>query len=145
MRCTTRACAMSTCRQRRSACGRRSTRVDKRHELRRSYLCPCNSHIGDSRILRVAVAGGCPTRPGSYEAAGELGAPPVNPSNPNSRPGRKVRSPLRQGRVIMDSIIVGIDVSKDRLDIALRPSGETFAVERNAAGLELLAVRLTAL
>lgn len=45
----------------------------------------------------------------------------------------------------MDSIIVGIDVSKDRLDVALRPSGEVFAVERNAAGLERLAVRLTAL
>jgi transposase len=45
----------------------------------------------------------------------------------------------------MDSIIVGIDVSKDRLDIALRPSGEAFAVERNAAGLELLAARLRAL
>lgn len=45
----------------------------------------------------------------------------------------------------MDSIIVGIDVSKDRLDIALRPSGEAFAVERNAAGLELLAARLSAL
>jgi transposase len=42
----------------------------------------------------------------------------------------------------MDNIIVGIDVSKDRLDIAVRPSGETFVVARNAAGLELLATRL---
>jgi transposase len=42
----------------------------------------------------------------------------------------------------MDSITVGIDVSKDRLDVAVRPSGEAFAVERNAAGLELLAARL---
>jgi transposase len=45
----------------------------------------------------------------------------------------------------MDSIIVGIDVSKDRLDVALRPSGEAFVVERNGAGLELLAARLGAL
>lgn len=45
----------------------------------------------------------------------------------------------------MDSVIVGIDVSKDRLDIALRPSGETFAVERKPAALELLAERLVAL
>jgi transposase len=44
----------------------------------------------------------------------------------------------------MDTIFVGIDVSKDRLDVALRPSGEAFAVERNAAGLELLAGRLAA-
>jgi transposase len=42
----------------------------------------------------------------------------------------------------MDNIIVGIDVSKDRLDVALRPSGEVFAVERNALGLERLVVRL---
>jgi transposase len=45
----------------------------------------------------------------------------------------------------MDSIIVGIDVSKDRLDVAMRPSGEVFVVERNAAGLEQLAVRLRGL
>ena len=42
----------------------------------------------------------------------------------------------------MDSIIVGIDVAKDRLDVAVRPSGEWFVVERNAAGLEQLTARL---
>ena len=42
----------------------------------------------------------------------------------------------------MDSLIVGIDVSKDRLDVALRPSGEAFDVPRNAAGLDALAERL---
>jgi transposase len=42
----------------------------------------------------------------------------------------------------MEKIIVGIDVSKDRLDVAVRPSGETFVVERNAAGLDLLVRRL---
>jgi transposase len=42
----------------------------------------------------------------------------------------------------MDSITVGIDVSKDRLDIAVRPSGEAFVVERSAAGLEQVVVRL---
>jgi transposase len=45
----------------------------------------------------------------------------------------------------MDRVIVGIDVSKDRLDIALRPSGETFVVERKPAALELLAEQLVAL
>ena len=45
----------------------------------------------------------------------------------------------------MENIIVGIDVSKDRLDVAVRPSGEVFAVERNAAGLERLVARLRAL
>ena len=42
----------------------------------------------------------------------------------------------------MDSIVIGIDVSKDRLDVAVRPSGEVFTVERNAAGLEKLVARL---
>ena len=45
----------------------------------------------------------------------------------------------------MEAISVGIDVSKDRLDVAVRPSGEAFAVERNAAGLEQLTARLNAL
>jgi transposase len=42
----------------------------------------------------------------------------------------------------MDMITVGIDVSKDRLDGAVCPSGEAFMVERDAAGLERLAARL---
>jgi transposase len=45
----------------------------------------------------------------------------------------------------MDSITVGIDVSKDCLDVAVRPSGEVFAIERNPAGLEQLTLRLGAL
>ena len=42
----------------------------------------------------------------------------------------------------MDIIAVGIDVSKDRLDVAVHPGGEAFVVERNGAGLEQLTVRL---
>jgi len=42
----------------------------------------------------------------------------------------------------MDIITVGIDVSKNRLDVAVRPSGEAFSVERNAGGLEQLVGRL---
>ena len=45
----------------------------------------------------------------------------------------------------MDRITVGIDVAKDRLDVAVRPSGEVVAVARDAAGLEELCRRLTAL
>lgn len=39
---------------------------------------------------------------------------------------------------------VGIDVSKDRLDVHLRPSGQTFAVPRDGPGLDQLLVRLRA-
>ena len=103
---------------------------------------PCNFHHRDSHSVGVAVMGGCPIPPGSLKTVGELGAPPVVPSNPNSRRGRRARSPIRQGRVAMDSITVGIDVSKNCLDVAVRPSGDVFVVERNAAGLEQLTARL---
>jgi len=39
-------------------------------------------------------------------------------------------------------ITVGIDVAKDRLDVALRPSGEVFIAERTPAGIEALIARL---
>lgn len=45
----------------------------------------------------------------------------------------------------MDIIAVGIDVSKDRLDVAVRPSGESFTVGRNGAGIDRLLDRLHAL
>lgn len=42
----------------------------------------------------------------------------------------------------MDALFVGIDVSKDRLDIHVHPVGEAFTVERNGAGLDALSQRL---
>lgn len=45
----------------------------------------------------------------------------------------------------MDAQHVGIDVSKDRLDVHAHPSGEAFSVARNGAGLAQLATRLRAL
>jgi transposase len=45
----------------------------------------------------------------------------------------------------MDAIFVGIDVSKDWLDVHVRPGGEAFAVARNGKGLEELVERLRAL
>jgi transposase len=45
----------------------------------------------------------------------------------------------------MDAIFVGIDVSKDRLDVHVRPSREAFAVTRDGRGLEELIDRLRAL
>jgi len=42
----------------------------------------------------------------------------------------------------MEPTYVGIDVSKDRLDVAVLPSGEAFAVGRHAAGLDDLLARL---
>jgi len=39
-------------------------------------------------------------------------------------------------------VFIGIDVAKDRLDIASRPAGETFALPRDESGLEQLIARL---
>ena len=45
----------------------------------------------------------------------------------------------------MDATVVGIDVSKDRLDVHVWPSGEAFAVARDADGISALAARLAPL
>ena len=42
----------------------------------------------------------------------------------------------------MEQVFVGVDVSKDRLDIHVRPSGESFDVSRNGEGLAILVDRL---
>lgn len=42
----------------------------------------------------------------------------------------------------MDAVVVGIDVSKDRLDVFVRPAGDAFAVSRDAVGLEAMVERL---
>jgi transposase len=44
----------------------------------------------------------------------------------------------------MDALYVGIDVSKDRLDVHAHPSGQAFAVARNGEGLAELIERLRA-
>jgi transposase len=53
------------------------------------------------------------------------------------------QSPLRQGWDKLD-IIVGIDVSKDRLDIAVAPSGWAFQVDNTHARIDALVWRLKA-
>jgi transposase len=43
------------------------------------------------------------------------------------------------------TIVVGIDVSKDRLDVCVRPIGEVFSVSRDATGIEVLIGRMAGL
>jgi transposase len=45
----------------------------------------------------------------------------------------------------MESAVVGIDISKDRLDVFILPSREAFAVARDGEGLETLVARLSGL
>jgi transposase len=42
----------------------------------------------------------------------------------------------------MDAVSIGIDVSKDRLDVHVLPAGESFSVARTGAGIDALASRL---
>src|SRR5713226_3814347 len=102
---------------------------------------PCNLNITGSAKIGGAVAGERPCDLRDAKPVGERGSSPAVPSNPNSRLGRS-RSPVAQGWDQMDAIYVGIDVSKDRLDVAVRPSGESFTVSRTGAGIDDLIERL---
>ena len=71
-------------------------------------------------------------------------------SNPNSRSHRVVpkarSSPDLQGRDIFmnDSTFVGIDVSKDSLDVALAPDAKPFEVTNDPDGIKIILDRLPA-
>ncbi len=105
---------------------------------------PCKSQITKPARVAGAVADGRPHHPGALKPVPQLGTPSAVPSNPNSREGRHA-SPIAQGGVKMEANFVGIDVSKDRLDVHVRPSGEGFVVERNGKGLKELVERLSSL
>lgn len=49
---------------------------------------------------------------------------------------------MEQASTAAEAVFVGIDVSKDRLDVAVLPSGEAFGVARTAEGLDALLERL---
>ena len=85
---------------------------------------------------------GSPQAPGATEPVKKHGAPSIGSAeNPNSRLGRHA-SPHMQGRVMEQPSVspnfVGIDVSKDRLDVHVRPAARAFSVPRDATGLERL-------
>src|SRR4051794_41933217 len=93
-------------------------------------------------MMLGAVAGERPLPLRDTKPVGERGSSPAVPSNPNSRLGRSKRSPLAQGWDRMDAIVVGIDVSKDRLDVAGGPRGGVFVIGRDAGGLGRVIQRL---
>ena len=72
---------------------------------------------------------------------GQRGVSPVVPYNPNSRLGRV--SPYAQERAMEPtSVYVGIDVSKDRLDVHVLPSEKSFGLARDDESLAAFAARL---
>src|SRR4051812_47441883 len=96
-------------------------------------------------MMLGAVAGERPLPLRDTKPVRERGSSPAVPSNPNSRLGRSSRSPLAQGWDRMDAIVIGIDVSKDRLDVHVLPGRDAFAVARDGAGLADLCARLVPL
>src|SRR5215470_3546785 len=95
---------------------------------------PCNLTSRASEIGDSGVAGERPKNLWVAEPARECVSSPAVPSNPNSRLGRG-RSPFVQGWDRIEGMVVGIDVSKDRLDVAVRPTGEGLVFKRTAAGI----------
>src|ERR1700727_711284 len=111
--------------------------------LRGRFGAPCiSSSLRHGDKVDVVAADGSPSAPWVSKPVPEPGAPSAHPNIPNSRRGR-IASPHVQGREM--DVFIGIDVSKDRLAVCIRPSGETFTVTRDGEGLERLGERLCAL
>src|SRR5437667_10581663 len=103
-------------------------------------------------MRRRKLAGDSPTCPGSKRPAFSRGVVRrVLVASPNSCLGPQAR--IVQGRVetsrfrvgglmTAPTVFVGIDVSKDALDVALRPSGERWQVAHDSRGIEGLLQRL---
>ncbi len=89
-------------------------------------------------------AGGSPQGARLTKAEHKRGAPPALSSQPERSPG--LVSPHQRSRVVDKApTFVGVDVSKDRLDVHLRPSGEHFTASHDEAGVAALVERLAAL
>src|ERR1700760_3305013 len=96
---------------------------------------PCILPLPATKQSANLSVDGSPQPPRVSEPEKKHGAPSIGSSrNPNSRLGRKP-SPHSQGRVMelpaTSPSFVGIDVSKDRLDVHVRPSGQTSTVARD--------------
>src|ERR1700744_5282242 len=103
---------------------------------------PCILPLPATKQSASLSVDGSPQPPRVSEPEKKKGAPSTgSPANPNSPLGPQP-SPHLQGRVMerhpASLSFVGIDVSKGRLDVHVRPSGQTFAVTRDGKGLEEL-------
>src|SRR4029453_8442629 len=85
---------------------------------------PCIKNRPRRRRLCGAVSAESPYAPRAGKPVPERGASAVDFVIPNGRLGRTA-SPHAQGWE-PKSMFVGIDVAKDRLDVHVRPAGESF-------------------
>src|SRR5215468_7191609 len=103
---------------------------------------PCILPLPATKQSASLSVDGSPQPPRVSEPEQKQGAPSTGSiRNPNSRQGRKP-SPHSQGRVMerhsASPSFVGIDVSKDRLDVHVCPSGQAFAVARDGRAVAQL-------
>ena len=110
---------------------------------------PCILPLPATKQSASLSVDGSPQPPRVSEPEKKQGAPSTGSiENPNSRLGRKP-SPHSQGRVMerhpASPSFVGIDVSKDRLDVYVRPSGQVFAIARDGQALAQLVADLLTL
>jgi transposase len=98
-----------------------------------------------SRLVPGVETDGSPIVARSSLAVTKLGAPSVAPISPNSRLGRKTRPHAQERKQEPQKMFVGIDVSKARLDVGVRPSKERFSTTRDETGLAELVKRMLAI
>ena len=79
-----------------------------------------------------------------FEPVGEQGSPPASfPTRTVARAARRAR--ISKDGIMGEAVFVGIDVSKDRLDVHVRPQAERFAVGHDDKALADLVDRLRGL
>ena len=95
-----------------------------------------DSGRGRSSLLQVyeTVGSALVVTPGTKNAMAEQSPGSINPHR------ARMGGALEQG--VKNQMFVGIDVSKARLDVALRPGDEGFAVTNNQRGIATLVKRL---
>ena len=86
--------------------------------------------VGDRRKARVAAL---------------IPKDPERLPGPNKPVSRKVGTELEEVTMDQQLKYVGIDVAKERMDVAVRPDGRTWSVEYDEAGIDSLVVQLNTL
>src|SRR3712207_1851071 len=99
--------------------------------------------VARSRYRDRVTAGGSPLSHGSTRPGKNLAPRRPRPRNPNGYQGQQAR--IQRNRVMDQAApptFVGIDVSKHRLDLHLRPSGEGFTIDYDDESVAALIERL---
>eukprot|EP01036_Dinobryon_divergens_P046439 gene46439-62115_t len=97
--------------------------------------------------VKRSVRDATPTHPWDGKPVAQQGGASLKSLNPNSRSAAPcLGTPVKQGGVMTEALIcVGIDVSQDRLDVHIEPSGRAFPAANDAGGITRIASEIMAL